>query len=296
MVLYKCCFCGFSSKGKINIERHLLKKNKCSIQVVTGLHKDDILVGTHYNIVYDKKYDYIYKNDRYYCKRCMKCYKSQSGFSLHNKKCKIENPVYEEESIKDENPKVSNNSNINNNCHNFNNTNTVNITNNNTNIIVQPLPYGKEDLSHVKGLDIKRLVDKYELFEQDIIAGFTKYVHFNENKPENHNIRVLGNRDNIKIYLLIDDGQWEEYNKDIIGNRITGDKIDQLYEKSNVIEMPKKQKQDLEAYFDKHSRILPGIGTDNIDYKIEKLMEEQLRIKNEISILMKSKELKTKEI
>ena len=294
MVEYNCFYCIYKSNKKDNIEKHLLKKNKCSNKVVNGLKRKDILPGIHYEVIHTKKYDYIFANDRYYCKKCMKVYKSQSGFSLHNKKCKIDN----KDEIKNDDKK-DNIINENNSTNTFNITNnTINNITNNTinNIIIQPLPYGKEDLSHIKGFDIKRLVDKYDLFEQDIIAGFTKLVHFNDEKPENQNIRILGKSDNLKIYLMVENGRWKEFNKDIIGNRITGDKIDQLYEKSNILEMPKKQKQELETYFDKHSRIHPGIGTDNIDEQIGFLLNEQLRIQNQLSSLIKTKELKTKEI
>jgi len=80
-----------------------------------------------------------------------------------------------------------------------NNTNCGNNTVNNIKIIA----YGKEDLSHLLENDYKQILNKG--FKS--VPALVESIHFNKNKPENHNIYISNMRDN---YVLIYDGRnWQ---------------------------------------------------------------------------------------
>jgi len=67
------------------------------------------------------------------------------------------------------------------------------------------LPYGKEDLSHITEDDyIQHILSK----KSGIVSAFIKYVHFNKNKVENHNIYINDRSDN---YVFVFDGnEWKK--------------------------------------------------------------------------------------
>ena len=115
---------------------------------------------------------------------------------------------------------------------NNNNNNTQNnlITGNTFNI--QLLAFGKEDISHLTENDYKLIINKGFKSVQELL----KSIHFNKNKPENHNIYISNMRDN---YVMVFDGnKWElrdrkdtiddlyDFKKDILE-----DKLDELIEK-----------------------------------------------------------------
>ena len=112
---------------------------------------------------------------------------------------------------------------------NINTQNTIENQLNQQNIIntnnIKLLAFGKEDMTHI--------VD--ELYKKILNRGFksvptlVEHVHFNKNKPENHNIYISNIRTN---YVLIYDGiDWKLKEKDDILQQLMDDKTAILTDK-----------------------------------------------------------------
>jgi len=99
--------------------------------------------------------------------------------------------------------------------------NTLNNTVNNIKIIA----YGKEDLSHILENDYKMILNKG--FKS--VPALVESIHFNKNKPENHNIYISNMRDN---YVLIYNGNdWQLRERENILQELVDNKTDILNEK-----------------------------------------------------------------
>jgi len=95
--------------------------------------------------------------------------------------------------------KIQNNTN----CNNNNNNKIQNIHND-----IKIIAYGKEDLSHILDKDYKTILNKG--FKS--VPALMESIHFNLNKPENHNIYISNMRDN---HVLIYDGnEWQLRERD----------------------------------------------------------------------------------
>ncbi len=96
---------------------------------------------------------------------------------------------------------ITNSNNNNSNNNNINN-GTINNTTNNT--IINVLPFGQEDLSHLTDEDYEKIIKKRRM----CIFEYLKKVHFDLNKPENHNVILHNKRENhIEVYNKEDN--WE---------------------------------------------------------------------------------------
>lgn len=85
----------------------------------------------------------------------------------------------------------------------FNNTNIVNIQNN-----FKLLGYRKTDISHLTETDYLSCLNHHNL----CIPHLIKKIHFNPNKPENHNIYISNIKNN---YVMLYDGiKWNLQNRD----------------------------------------------------------------------------------
>ena len=126
-----------------------------------------------------------------------------------NKEMKDSNNVLIEDvkKLKEENAKyksiINNTQNTQNNIHD----NTINI-----NIA----PYGKEDLSYIT----KKDYDKIFMRANMSVPAFVEHIHFNQNKPENHNVYISNMR--ADYGLMYDGKQWAIHNKE--------DLLDNMYE------------------------------------------------------------------
>ena len=181
----------------------------------------------------------INKN-RHKCHNCNRTFTRSDSLSVHlDGRCPIlkSNIIMKEElmsnlikemdemkqeiaKLKDENVKYKtiNTNNIQNAEHIQNNNNNINI-----------IAYGKEDLSYILDKDFKQILNKG--FKS--VPTLVEYIHFNKDKPENHNIYISNMRDN---YILIYDGQsWklkerDDFLQDMIYNKsdILSDKFEEL--------------------------------------------------------------------
>jgi len=87
------------------------------------------------------------------------------------------------------------------------------------------LAFGKEDMTHLADEVCKRILNKG--FKS--VPALVEYVHFNKNKPENHNVYISNMQNN---YVLIFDGEnWKLKERNEILQQLTDDKTNILAEK-----------------------------------------------------------------
>ena len=139
------------------------------------------------------------------CPRCMKHFSTHGNKSIHIKKnnCKPKSIIH-----------ATNNNIINSNCNNNNNNNNNNTNCNNTtinNTIVNN--YGSERTDFITFDDMIRIL---ELSGNLIIPKYIEFKHFNENFPENHNIKYEKNNE----CLVKRDGKWKITDLDYISKNL----------------------------------------------------------------------------
>ena len=107
---------------------------------------------------------------------------------------------------------------------NINSNNQLNnITNNNLHINL--IGHGKEDLSFITNDQMKKILNKG--FKS--IENLTQIIHFDKNRPENHNIYISNIKDS---YIMMYDGiDWKLMNRENCLQDLYDDKSDYLVEK-----------------------------------------------------------------
>jgi hypothetical protein len=111
----------------------------------------------------------------------------------------------------------------------FNQFNHLNQLNQQNNINIKLLAFGKEDISHITDEVYKRVLNKG--FKS--VPNFVEHVHFNRNKPENHNIYISNIRTN---YVLVYDGEdWKLKEKDDALQQLIDEKTETLSNKFDVL-------------------------------------------------------------
>ena len=248
MVEYKCDKCNKIFDKKSNYVTHINKKNPCiSIPKNTGCVPDKLI-----NI---KNETVGQQNDKQ-CNYCRKIFSQVSSLNRHlNGRCSIKtNDINEKENIyqnllkkinelenknqaqqnqidelKKENNKIINKIN-NENCTTNTNNGTINnidkqqnnITNN---VHINLVAHGKEDLSFITNDQMKKLLNKG--FRS--VENFVELVHFDKNRPENHNIYISNIKD---TYIMKYDGiDWKLMARDSVLQDLYEDKSDYLVEK-----------------------------------------------------------------
>ncbi len=148
------------------------------------------------------------------------------------------------------------NNNINNNISNNINNSVIN------NIEVKILPYGKENLVHLTDKEYKYFINK----GFQAIPELVKYIHFNKEKPENHNIYISNMRDN---YVMVFDGRWKLKNKKETLDDLYNTKKDMLTEK--FAELAKELSNSATRKFDR-------FVNDEQDKEISDGIKEELKL------------------
>lgn len=141
----------------------------------------------------------------------------------------LEKQLKQQSSTQINNTTTNNTTNNNNTMTNSNNTHThTHNINNGTvnNINIEIRPYGKEDLSHITDEIYKKILDK----GPRCCSEFIKKIHFDANKPENHNI-YISNMDSRDVHTY-DGSDWEV--------RDTVYTIDDMFEDKKTILANKK--------------------------------------------------------
>jgi hypothetical protein len=226
MVIHKCEICNFSSKFKNDLNRHLKTKkhinneehyeedNKKNFE--KGLKKD--LKGLFSEKKGLKKDFFIQQEtDLFVCQYCFKSLKTRPIMLRHIRKtCKEKNEMENEkkelkEIIESQSNKINKiEKKLEKSVKQINNTqNNTNTNSNNTiNNTIHINNYGEENLEMLTDEFKERCIKRPFYAIIDII----RKIHFNDDYPENKNMRIVNKRDN-KIQVL-DDGKWKYRYKD----------------------------------------------------------------------------------
>ena len=264
MVTYNCEKCNKSFDLKGDYKRHINRINPCkindSIDSLLSQDKESVVAQKSNTDSHIKKT--ILKIDsslkkEYKCPECNILFSKNSNLHRHKKICKIkikkENEVKEKifkqllEEMKEQNKKLEiiieenkelknkvqkiENKNINNGTINTNN-NTLDQSNITNNINIQLVAYGKEDYEKLTDKEYQIIINKGFKSVQELV----KNLHFNKNRPENHNIYISNIRDN--NVMIYDGRKWQLRNRKetieelyIAKKDILVDKFDELLNK-----------------------------------------------------------------
>lgn len=215
---YQCQYCEAVFTLSSSLARHI--KNRCKIKKNQDQQKENLITFLikEREDQRKKEEDNIKLMD--YLKRILEnkdremANKDKQIKQIMKKMESMENMIKNTNTIK--NTQKANNIQNNTNCNN----NIQNINNN-----IKIIAYGKEDLSHILEKDYKIILNKG--FKS--VPALMESIHFNKNKPENHNIYISNMRDN---HLLIYDGNdWQLKERDDILQDIVYNKTDILSEK-----------------------------------------------------------------
>jgi hypothetical protein len=251
MVFHKCEICNFSSKIKTHLNRHLKTQKHINNEnnnkdyeeennkkIEKGLKKD--LKGLFFlkkglkkdlkGLFSEKKgleKDFFLQeeSDQFVCQYCFKSLKTRPIMLRHIRKtCKEKNELDKMEEKENENSKIIEKQNkviesqsnkinkiekkLEKSVKQINNTQNNNNSNNTINNTIHINNYGEENLEMLTDEFKERCVTKpfYAILE------IIKKIHFNDDYPENKNMRIVNKRDN-KIQVL-DDGKWKYRYKD----------------------------------------------------------------------------------
>ena len=279
---YYCESCNYTTNIKTHFNRHLntskhLRVNQ-NVSKCIQMYPND-----------PKMYPNVSKIFK--CKYCDKVFKYSQGLSKHIKySCKKNNDESMKELVrllndqKEENKnmqrqinqltkklqiyKLNNttNNNTTNNNNNNNNTTNNNTTNNqicyNIQNNIQLLNHNNTDYSHLTDKDYLKCINDVNHCVKTLICK----VHFNPNKPENHNIYISNLKSkNIMVYM---DGKWKIEDRD--------EHVTDLYDDNHFV---------LEEWYAQYKNKYP---------EIVKSFERYLKNKDDEDIIKNIKELITK--
>ena len=248
MVEYKCYRCGYIASQKINLKHHLNRKNICksilddisiekmyeiynfkndtkqylnNTQIAPKQHLNDTFVcikiapKQHLNDTQLAPKQHFLAPKKNMCQFCAKTFTRKTGLTKHLKCCK-QKKLFEDE--KDEKMKEKNNEIqelkdivekllIENRSTNITNNTTHN--NNTTNNIININNYGDEDTKYITSDYIVKLLKNKPA---KTIPELIKYTHFNDEHPENQNIKITNKKE---PYIKVrKNDKWELQNKE----------------------------------------------------------------------------------
>ena len=244
MTKYKCERCNKEFVYKNDYTRHVERKNPCkeiaqnstiSAQNSTFLKKD---TNDENNIVCRycrKEFSRLFTLNRHidgYCKakKANDCKMEElmeklikleeDNKKIHNLEERLGKNDKEIEELKKENAKYKKI---------INNTQNIKIDTLNNTVNINIAPYGQEDLSYITKKDYQKIFSRANMS----VPAFVEQVHFNKNKPENHNVYISNMR--ADYGLMYDGEQWAIHNKE--------DLLDNMYEDKTIILLDKFEHQ-----------------------------------------------------
>jgi hypothetical protein len=234
MVLYQCERCLKEFNKKSNYKAHMNKKKKCKEVSSKVLNKNNKINISAKNSTGVSELT----RQLIQCNYCSRMYKRNSELNRHLKTCrKKEDNLLKEElftllldnqkkqqeqqvQYQEQISKLQNQiSKLTEDSVKTINYNTYNTQNNN---IINVLAYNKTDISHLKDKDYKKVLRRGNFCVPNLVDA----IHFNPDKPENHNIYIP----NMKTgFIMCWNGEsWDIRNRE--------DVIDDIYdEKSNLL-------------------------------------------------------------
>ena len=247
---HKCSYCEYKTDRKYDLNKHLNRKHKYEISGNIDINNGcanvhpfcanvhPICANVHplsekiHSKFICKKCNKIYKSNRYLvnheknckgvddltCPTCMISFSSRQSKSNHIKRnnCKPRSIIYARTPNPNNLEKVQNNNiqNVEQLTNNINTQNNNNIQTQNNNFIINN--YGSERLDY---LNYEKML---EIFKKsyNIPTLLTKEIHFNENFPENNNIRY----ENDKSALVKKDDKFIYSNLNVLARELINNK------------------------------------------------------------------------
>ena len=241
MVNYKCSICNKEFNHKGDYKRHINRKNKCKKNTSINVEKltnDYSSTNTGAPAPKPVQVD----TNKIICIFCNQSFTRRSSLNRHILRCKTKK-LHEENELKEkmfelllkkmEKQEESYGKQIKilqNKIDNLS-TGTVNNYTTNNNIQqnniqnIQVLAYNKTDISHLKDKDYKKVLRRGNFCVPNLVDA----IHFNPNKPENHNIYIP----NMKTgYIMCWNGDsWDIRNREDVIDDIYDDKSNLLIDK-----------------------------------------------------------------
>tara|TARA_B100000123_G_scaffold93092_1_gene67641 strand:- start:727 stop:1623 length:897 start_codon:yes stop_codon:yes gene_type:complete len=267
---YKCECCNYSTKIKTHYQRHLKSKKHQKLNKDNGVKKSDLHISPHFSTfsphfsTFSPHFSTFFQNaksdltkpKKFICVHCNKSFARSDSLTRHiNESCKKKKMqedikekkvdrqynellnLLEKERVdhKEQMDKILDkvgNTTINNQTNNLTQTNNVQVNN-----------YGSENLEMLTDTFMKKMIS----FPYTAIPKMIKKIHFNDNYPENKNIRMLNKRDG-KLQIL-QKNKWIYVDKKEQMLRLIDDKnyiLDKYYEDNK-----RDFNQNLQHRFDK---------------------------------------------
>ena len=208
-----CINCGKIFKRYITLKFHL--ENKCKIihekQYNHDINDRDVI--HNYGVLTDQNkedlLEKLLKEKQKHDEEMAYVMKEMHEMKETLTKLQIEKPLSKKISVKGNLIKGNNTNNIQQNIHND----------------IKIIAFGKEDLSYITNSEFSQILNKG--FKS--VPNLVEYIHFNVNKPENHNIYISNMRDN---HVLMFDGEtWQLKERDAILQDMIDNNTDILIEK-----------------------------------------------------------------
>jgi hypothetical protein len=176
--MYKCPRCSYSSSKKTNMKTHCNRKVICK-----NIYSDEDL---------QEYLSKIYERKKFNCEYCEKIFTRKTGLTGHTNICKVKIKIEKLKEEKDKEIKILK--------ENFTNANVSTIVNNNNcttnnqqiNIIINSF----KDTDYTGCLTNKEVLKCLKDKNVPEFDTLIDSIHFNKDKPENHNIYIANRRTN----------------------------------------------------------------------------------------------------
>lgn len=234
MVLYKCDRCNKIFKQKIGYTRHTKRKYPC-----VNISNPSDSLSNEKNIIQElseKINNFISNNDT---------------SNIADPRDMIIMEMAEKLNVLNQSNKIDcGNTNCNNTVNNINNSIINHGTINNNTQIINILPYGEEDISFLTNAVYKKILKS----GFSSIKDFIEEVHFNENRPENHNLYIPAEKR--QLVAIYNGKNWVKCDKGEFLDQIVDDKYAILEDKYNELNEDNKLEHPIVAKFE---RVIDGI-------------------------------------
>lgn len=190
---YICDRCGYIAHQKSNLKSHLIRKNTCD-PLLCDVSVDELVIKLET------------KQGTLVTCSCGKAYTTKQGFNNHKKTCNLtpQNNNLEIIELKKQVKLLQENLKRLENIKTIHNENHIHQENNIQVNVVVPNAFGNENLAFLT----ERFLTNCLLNQNDGLKELVKEIHYNQNIPENHNIRFKSSKQ--KLLETYTDGRWIE--------------------------------------------------------------------------------------